>query len=222
MVRSACLLLICLACAAPAAGQESKKPSFWSIRERIEETVVPSCREVCEHTLGLFGAGLPKKEAKALQEGTAGLMKECVPSCETDLDTKVRRCIVAAADTDAFDRCKAEGEPPAPAAVTVEPPPPALPPAPGCEAVCLHILEMAMMQIPTEDRQSSPGQIETYLPQCIAECDVDLDDEARRCFMSAETLETGEACDEALEARRPPPPDPYLPFYEEAPGAEDK
>ncbi|MFH1529171.1 MAG: hypothetical protein ABIK09_00385 [Pseudomonadota bacterium] len=223
-MRHACLLLLCLVCAAPAVGQESKTFSFWSIRERVDALVVPGCREVCEHTLGLLRAGLPQKEAMALQKGSAGLMKECVPSCETDLDTMERRCLITAVDMDAFERCKAESEArraPPPALVEIAaPPPPLLPPAPDCEAVCLHILEMAVMQIPSQGGQSTPSQIEVYLPQCVVACVADLDEEARRCFMVASTTTEGEACDEALEARRPPPPDPNLPFYEEAPAPE--
>ena len=216
MLRSAGLLMLCLVCAAPALAEEPGKPSFWSIRDRIDAVVVPGCEEVCVHTLGLFKAGLPEKEAKVLEKGIAELTRECLSSCEADLGPTARRCLVAARDLDAFDRCQAEHEvrkAPPPAPPKVEAPP--APPAPSCEAVCRHILEMAVQQIASADRQSTPAEIESYLPQCVAECEADLDDEARRCFMRASTIRDGEACDEALDARRPPPPDPDRPFFED-------
>ncbi len=218
MLRTSCLVLLVLACAAPAIADEPREPSFWSIRDRIEEVVVPDCPEVCAHTLGLFQAGLPGKEAKALMESGAQLTKECLASCEADLDTMARRCITMAQTLEAFDRCKAAHEarmaPPAPpeAPEVVVPPPP---PAPTCEAVCRHILEMAVQQIANADARSTPTEVDQYLPQCVAECEADLDDEARRCFMAASTIQDGEGCDEALDARRPPAPDPDRPFYEE-------
>ena len=54
MVRSICVSLLVLFFAAPAAAEDPKKPSFWSINDRVEEVVVPGCEELCEHVLGLL------------------------------------------------------------------------------------------------------------------------------------------------------------------------
>ncbi len=75
---------------------------------------------------------------------------------------------------------------------------------------------MAVNQILAEGSETGMSkEIETYLPQCIAECKADLDDEARRCFMKAESFEAGAHCDEALDARRPKASDPTRPFWED-------
>ena len=71
------------------------------------------------------------------------------------------------------------------------------------------------MQIPAENATSASGQIQSYLPQCVAECKEDLDEEARRCFMNIPSFEDGDVCDEALDARRSIKDPIDIPFWEE-------
>ena len=226
MNRSVVVTSLCLFLAAPAVAQEEGLPSFWSIHDRVEEVVVPGCQEICEHVLGLVRKGLPKKEAIAFEKGFKDLMNDCVPACETDLDIKTRRCVFAAVDMDAFDMCREESEarlpppPPPPPVVEVDETPPIRMiqpslPTPTCEAVCRHILELSVLQIPAETAQSAPGQVQEYLPQCIAECEQDLDDQARRCFIDIPSFEAGSACDEALDGRRTNRLPNDIPFWEE-------
>ena len=220
MIRIVGLSMLCLLIAAPLSSQEKKKPQFWSIGEKVEETVMPSCQDVCKHVLGMFQQGLPDKEVSALKAGTGELMKACVPSCETDLDSKARRCVMEAQDLEGFNLCQIEHQ--ARHSTAAKPVPPATEPlaapstpAPSCDVVCRHILEMAVQQILGEGRDAAAADVETYLPQCVAECVTDLDDEARRCFMKAESFEAGAHCDEALELRRNRQSDPSRPFWEE-------
>jgi len=219
MIRIFGLSLLCLLVAAPASSQE-KKP-FWSIGEKVEEALMPSCQDVCKHVLGLFRQGLPDKEVSALKASTGELLKECVPSCEAELGSKARRCIMGAKDLEGFELCHIEHQarhatPTKPAAPAIEAPLPPSTPAPSCDVVCRHILDMAVKQILSDGSETGmSGEIEAYLPQCIAECEADLDEEARRCFMKAATFEAGAYCDEALDLRRKRQSDPSRPFWEE-------
>lgn len=72
---------------------------------------IPNCAEVCKHIMALALETVPEGEREAARAAGAEVLKECIPGCETDLDSEARTCFMKArsmADGDACDKALTE------------------------------------------------------------------------------------------------------------------
>ena len=73
---------------------------------------------------------------------------------------------------------------------------------PTCTAVCVHIMELALVGVPDDEKAAVQEAGKEVLKECVPQCEEELDGEARSCFMKAGKMEDGDACDKALLERR--------------------
>ena len=72
---------------------------------------------------------------------------------------------------------------------------------PSCATVCNHIMDLAMADVPEDERAAARAAAGEVMEECIPQCKTDLDEESRICFFKAENLADGDACDKALSER---------------------
>jgi hypothetical protein len=73
--------------------------------------------------------------------------------------------------------------------------------APSCATVCNHIMDLAMADVPEDERATARAAAGEVMEECIPQCKTDLDEEARICFSRAASLADGDDCDKALSER---------------------
>jgi hypothetical protein len=72
---------------------------------------------------------------------------------------------------------------------------------PSCAAVCNHIMDLALSDVPEEERAAARAAANEVMEECIPQCETDLDEESRVCFFKAKNMADGDACDKALSER---------------------
>ncbi len=72
---------------------------------------------------------------------------------------------------------------------------------PSCAAVCSHIMDLALEDVPEAEKAAARSAAAEVMEECVPQCETDLDNDARICFSQATYMADGDACDKALSER---------------------
>jgi hypothetical protein len=73
---------------------------------------------------------------------------------------------------------------------------------PSCDELCEHAVKIMGEGLSGEEKTELEAEKDEFMLDCAEDCRKQLDDEARRCFMTSKTEDDMKRCDKAVRKRK--------------------